>query len=185
VGNHDHEAHISNAFAAYPQIQPHKHILAGKHWQIVLLDSHIEGKPAGFLADKELQWLEQCLTNFSDRFTLIVLHHNVLSTNADWLDQHSLSNADELLALLQRFPNVKALLHGHIHQAVDDYWYDYRVLATPSTCIQFKPNCEDFTLDVLPQGWREIYLYEDGSIKTECKRLRIDKFLPDFTSKGY
>ena len=28
------------------------------------------------------------------------------------------------------------------------------VMATPATCIQFKPDCQYFSLDTLQPGWR-------------------------------
>ena len=87
--------------------------------------------------------------------------------------------------MLQHYPRVKAILHGHIHQEVDSQWHNLRILATPSTCIQFKPNCDQFSLDYLPQGWREITLLADGSIETEVKRLKSNDFLPDFNAEGY
>lgn len=184
-GNHDIQPQMSNALAMYAQFQPHKQILAGQHWQLILLDSHIAGIPRGRLAENALAFLQQALANYPERYALIVLHHNILPTHSAWLDQHSLANSEQLAVLLGQFPQVKALLHGHIHQEVDAWWQGYRVLATPSTCIQFKPNCDQFTLDSLPQGWRELTLLPDGAIETRVKRLNSNKFLPNFNALGY
>ena len=46
-----------------------------------------------------------------------------------------------------------------------------RVLTTPSTCFQFKPQTESFSLDDQSPGYRWINLYDDGSIKTEVARI--------------
>lgn len=184
-GNHDTQPQMSNALSLYGQIQPQKHLLLGKHWQLILLDSHVEGIPGGRLSQAQLDFLANTLHSTPDRYTLIVLHHNLLPTQSAWLDQHSLSNADELAEVLFPFKQVKAFLHGHIHQQVDSFWRGYRVLATPSTCIQFKPHCHDFTLDPIPQGWRELTLHANGSIETQVKRLNSNAFLPNFTAKGY
>lgn len=184
-GNHDIQPQMSNALSMYAQIQPHKQILAGEKWQLILLDSHLCDAPRGELSAEQLAYLADKLAQYPERYALIVLHHNVLPTHSAWLDQHSLANADELAKVLSPFPNVKALLHGHIHQAMDQFWHGYRVLATPATCIQFKPCCDQFTLDPLPQGWREITLYSDGSIGTQVKRLDCNDFLPNFQAWGY
>lgn len=184
-GNHDLQPQMDQALAIYAQIHPHKHILAGKYWQVILLDSHICGIPKGALAESELAWLKAKLQENPNRHSLIVLHHNILPTNSAWLDQHSLANVEQLADMLRPFPNVKAILHGHIHQEMDRQWQGYRVLATPSTCIQFKPNCHDFTLDPIPQGWRELSLMPNGTIQTQVKRLNSNAFLPDFAGKGY
>ncbi|AUI67200.1 MULTISPECIES: 3',5'-cyclic-AMP phosphodiesterase [Glaesserella] len=184
-GNHDLQPQMGNALALYSQIQPAKHILAGDFWQIILLDSHIEGLPRGELSSSQLDFLRMKLDAHPERYSLIVLHHNILPTNSAWLDQHSLSNANQLAEVLKHYPKAKAILHGHIHQEMDKLWQGCRVLATPSTCIQFKPNCHNFTLDILPQGWRELCLNLDGSIDTRVKRLDCNDFLPDFKSLGY
>ena len=58
-------------------------------------------------------------------------------------------------------------------------------MATPATCIQFKPDCQYFSLDTLQPGWREIELYSDGSIRTEVKRIQQAEFLPNMQEDGY
>ena len=42
-------------------------------------------------------------------------------------------------------------------------------MATPATCIQFKPDSNHFALDTLQPGWREIELHLDGRIGNESK----------------
>lgn len=185
-GNHDTQPKMGETLSHYAQIQPHKQILVGNHWQILLLDSHIEGVPKGALSAQTLDWLASKLSVFSDRFTLIALHHNILPTGSAWLDQHSLANPEALAAVLAPFRSqIKGILHGHIHQAVDSEWQGFRILATPSTCIQFKPNCDEFTLDTQPPGWRELTLHPNGQLETTVKRLDFGSFLPDFAGKGY
>ncbi|MDG6454812.1 3',5'-cyclic-AMP phosphodiesterase [Glaesserella parasuis] len=185
AGNRDLQPQMRNALSIYSQIKPEKHILVGDHWQIILLDSHIQDSPKGRLESSELAFLKRKLEVHPERYSLIVLHHNILPTNSAWLDQHSLSNVNDLLATLKAFPKVKAIVHGHIHQEVDAQWNGYRILSTPSTCIQFKPHCNDFTLDAIPQGWRELCLNIDGSIDTVVKRLDNNNFLPNFQALGY
>lgn len=184
-GNHDLQPQMGNALAMYAQIQPHKHILAGTKWQIILLDSQLAGIPKGELSPTQLDFLAQKLAAHPERFSLIVLHHNILPTYSAWLDQHSLSNSRALAEVLNAFSNVKAILHGHIHQEVDNRWQGYRIFATPSTCIQFKPHCQHFTLDTLSPGWRELTLNPDGSLQTRIKRLKRNAFLPNFQALGY
>lgn len=184
-GNHDLQPQMSNALSMYAQIQPHKQVLAGQKWQVILLDSHLPEQPKGELSQAQLNFLAEKLAMYPDRYALIALHHNILPTNSAWLDQHSLANVDQLADVLSDFPMVKGILHGHIHQEVDQMWHGYRVLATPSTCIQFKPNCDEFTLDAIPQGWRELILHPDGSIETQVKRLDCNDFLPNFKAWGY
>ncbi len=183
-GNHD-QMQMEKPLQQYSQIKPQKQILIGDNWQILMLDSQVFGVPHGKLSADQLDWLKVKLAENSERYTLIALHHNIFPTHSAWLDQHSLRNVHDLAKILKPYKNIKAIIHGHIHQEMDQIWNGIRILSTPSTCIQFKPNSHNFALDLVPQGWRELVLYPDGSIETAVKRLATNKFLPDFSAEGY
>ena len=57
-------------------------------------------------------------------------------------------SGDELLERLRTLKRVRATVFGHVHQEYDDDYEGIRILATPSTCRQFKPGSERFTLDL-------------------------------------
>ena len=183
-GNHDFQPKMVEHLTQ-GNVNAGKHILLGEHWQILLLDSQVQGVPHGQLEAEELAWLQAKLAAYPQRYTLVALHHHLLSTGSRWIDQHNLRNPHELAGILAPFPRVKAILYGHIHQQVDSSWHGYHVMATPSTCIQFKPDCNTFTLDTLQPGWREIELYADGHIETRVKRIQQASFLPNFQESGY
>ncbi|BAK12695.1 protein Icc [Pantoea ananatis AJ13355] len=166
-------------------INAHKHVLVGEHWQVVLLDSQVFGVPHGMLSDYQLDWLDNALARFPLRHTLVLLHHHPLASGCTWLDQHSLRNPHQLDAVLQHYPLAKTLVCGHIHQEMDVAWHGRRVLATPSTCVQFKPHCTSFTIDTLAPGWRWFTLHNDGQLDTEVNRLSTQAFCPDLDAEGY
>ena len=183
-GNHDFQPKMFEILKE-ETVSAKKHILLGDKWQILLLDSQVQGVPHGQLEAEELDWLMLKLQEHPQRYSLVVLHHHLLSTGSAWLDQHNLRNANELAEVLAPFKNVKALLYGHIHQQVDSEWLGYQVMATPSTCIQFKADSNTFALDVAQPGWREIDLHADGHIETRVKRIQQASFLPDMQVEGY
>ena len=183
-GNHDFQPKMFEILKE-DSVSAKKHILLGDKWQILLLDSQVQGVPHGQLEAEELDWLKLKLQEYPERYSLVVLHHHLLSTGSAWLDQHNLRNANELAEVLAPFKNVKALLYGHIHQQVDSEWLGYQVMATPSTCIQFKADSNTFALDVVQPGWREIDLYADGHIETRVKRIQQASFLPNMQVEGY
>lgn len=183
-GNHDFQPKMFEILKE-ETVSAKKHILLGDKWQILLLDSQVQGVPHGQLEAEELDWLKLKLQEHPERYSLVVLHHHLLSTGSAWLDQHNLRNANELAEVLAPFKNVKALLYGHIHQQVDSEWLGYQVMATPSTCIQFKADSNTFALDVAQPGWREIDLYADGHIETRVKRIQQASFLPNMQVEGY
>lgn len=183
-GNHDFQPTMFSTLAS-SSIADQKQVLVGDHWQIVLLDSQVFGVPHGELSEYQLEWLEAALAAQPQRHTLVLLHHHPVPSGCSWLDQHSLRNPHMLDVVLQRYPQAKTLLCGHIHQELDLHWQGRRVLASPSTCVQFKPHCTNFTIDAESPGWRWLDLYDDGRIDTQVQRLKTRMFNPDLDSEGY
>lgn len=183
-GNHDFQPAMFQTLAE-ASIADDKHVLLGDHWQIILLDSQVSGVPHGELSEYQLTWLEKTLALEPQRHTLVLLHHHPLPSGCTWLDQHGLRNSHMLDDILQRYPLAKTLLCGHIHQEMDVQWRGRRVLATPSTCVQFKPHCTNFAIDVEPPGWRWLELCADGHVETAVQRLKTQEFSPDLDSEGY
>lgn len=183
-GNHDQQTAMHHQLSA-GGLLPHKHILCGEHWQLLLLDSQVEGEAHGWLSRDQLDWLSARLSEAPQRYSLILLHHPPLSAGCSWLDQHRLQNAAELADRLAPWPRAHTLLCGHIHQALDRQWCGRRVLATPSTCIQFRPGSPTFALDAAAPGWRWLELYPDGTLQTTVERLENYPHCPDMLSEGY
>ncbi len=183
-GNHDYKPSMDSIIPS-SQVHADSHVIAGEHWQIILLDSQVAGVPHGRLAKEQLQFLDSKLSENSNRYTLILIHHHPVAVGSAWLDQHTLHDADELWSLLSKHHNVKAILGGHVHQDFDRYQDGVRVITTPSTCIQFKPNSQEFALDSLSPGWRTLQLFNDGTIESEVGRLKNGRFIPDFNAAGY
>ena len=104
-----------------------------------------------------------------------VPHGELSDFQLEWLEKR----------LAEMPERVKHLLCGHIHQELDVEWNGRRIMATPSTCVQFKPHCANFTLDTVSPGWRWLELHADGSLTTEVCRLAGSTFHPDTASEGY
>ncbi len=168
-GNHDDFQVMQEVFSS-DLVNCRKKVVLGK-WQIVSLDSQIPESPDGYLSTAELSFLEKCLKENPDLFTLIAVHHNCVPCGSGWMDVMMIKNAQELLGLVKRYPNVKAIVNGHVHQAMDIQIGTVRVLSTPSTCFQFRPKTESFSLDDTSPGYRRIDLYPDGSMDTETVRI--------------
>ncbi|WGW00795.1 3',5'-cyclic-AMP phosphodiesterase [Vibrio sp. YMD68] len=183
-GNHDYQPNMGAVFPS-SQIQHIEHLYVGDHWQVIMLDSQVVGMPHGRLSDRQLDLLDEKLSANPNRHTLVLLHHHPILVGSAWLDQHTLKDSELLWQVLDKHSNVKAILCGHVHQDMDREFNGVRVMATPSTCIQFKPNSDEFALDKRAPGWRELDLYDDGQLVTQVKRLPNDRFFPDFTAGGY
>lgn len=169
AGNHDDFVLMQQIFNS-PNMNCAKHTILGS-WQIVTLNSQILGSEKGLLAQSELDFLEKTLDGNPELFTLIAVHHNCLPTGSVWLDTMTIQNSNELLEIATRHENVKVITTGHIHQEMHKMFGDILVLGTPSTCFQFSPNSEHFSIDRTPAGYRVLHLFENGEVSTTVKRL--------------
>lgn len=160
-------------------------ILRSPHWQIVMLNSQVVGKVHGYLEDSELHRLEQALNSAGERYTMVCFHHHPVSMHCRWIDPIGIRNSEKLLELVARYPRVKVLLWGHVHQESDNQLNGMRLLSTPSTCVQFAPLTEDFTVDCRGPGYRWIDLHPDGTISTGVERVNHIEFEVDYSVKGY
>lgn len=182
-GNHD-EAPVMQAELDGAGIHQAKHLL-GEHWQVLLLDSQAQGETCGRLSDEQLAMVEEAVATYPHHHLLVAVHHQAVPVGCAWLDQHNLRNADELAVRLSRHHASKVVLCGHVHQGFDEVKNGIRYLASPSTCIQFKPLSDDFALDHTAPGWRQLSLHPDGRLSTRVWRLPPDAFVPDFSARGY
>ena len=164
-------------------ISPHKTFEQGG-WNFVLLNSSVPGCVHGHLSAETLGWLDFRLGLVSNKPTLIALHHPPIAVNSTWLDTSTLQNPEELFAVLDRHPQVKLVLFGHIHQEFNRQRRGVHYLGTPSTCIQFEPRSSDFALDQEEPGFRLLNLYADGSWETKIERVKICCQL-DLAATGY
>jgi len=182
-GNHDAQS-VMLPSLLNSGIAQTKQIIS-EHWQIILLDSQVAGVPHGHLTEQQLLFLQHKLQEFPEKNTLISVHHHVLPVGSAWLDQHILKNNAQFIALVNAFSNVKAVLSGHVHQAFDVVQDGVRYLTSPSTCVQFKPNNNEFALDTQEPGYRYLKLQKSGDIETHIERIEAGEFITDENATGY
>lgn len=161
-GNHD-ELTLMEQFISGKQINCDKQIQF-EYWQIINLNSKKQGTDGGYLASEELDFLTQTIEEHPDLNALIAVHHNPVPTQSAWLDTMIIENRDSLFLSVDKYPQAKAIIFGHIHQELETIKNDILILGTPSTCFQFKPYCNNYALDDKKPGYRVFQLYSDGKI---------------------
>ncbi|MDM8348446.1 3',5'-cyclic-AMP phosphodiesterase [Pseudomonas sp. sp1636] len=181
-GNHDDVPAMQAACADSDLLEP---VIDLGNWRIILLDSSIPGAVPGYLDQQQLALLERALGEAPERHHLICLHHHPVSIGCRWMEPIGLRNPEALFAVLERFSQVRALLWGHIHQEFDRQREAVRLLASPSTCVQFAPGSEEFQVDTTAPGYRWLRLYADGRLDTGVSRVTGIEFEVDYTVKGY
>jgi Icc protein len=183
-GNHD-DRNAMQAVASHAS-RLCQEIRAGR-WQILMLDSQVAGEVGGELGHTELALLEQALGTARDEslYSLVCLHHQPVAIGTAWLDEQMVSDADSFFQVLDRYPGVRGVLWGHVHQQIDRQRNGVSLMASPSTCVQFAPGSEGFKADDLPPGYRWLDLHSDGRIETAVSRVHGVTFTVELDSGGY
>ena len=176
-GNHANTTALETTLIpALKEISSYSRCLQLEDWQVITLNSHNRGYISGLLVETELQRLDSLLSAEPHKHTLIALHHHPAPIESAWLDRIALHDSQALWHIIHQHHNVRGLLCGHIHQALDIMHKGIRILGTPSCCVQFKPLQHSFSLDDKSPGYRTLNLMPDGHIQTLVKR--IDGFIP-------
>lgn len=181
-GNHDELPQMEQVAGRSGLLEP---IIDTGHWRITLLDSAVSGSVPGFLEPAQLELLEKSLSQAPDRHHLVSLHHHPVSIGCEWMEPIGLRNAEALFAVLDKYPQVRGVLWGHVHQEFDQLRNGVRLLASPSTCIQFAPGSVDFKLDTTAPGYRWLRLHDDGCLETGVSRVQGMTFEADYGGAGY
>ncbi|QZZ23504.1 3',5'-cyclic-AMP phosphodiesterase [Leptothermofonsia sichuanensis E412] len=181
-GNHDALASMEQILSN-EVISPQKSFAVGG-WHFLLLNSQVPGCVHGYLGVETLTWLDEQLQLIGDRPTLVGFHHPPFKVGSDWLDGSTLKNPSALFSVLDRHPQVKLVLFGHIHQEFSSQRRGVFYLGAPSTCIQFEPESEEFALGDEYPGFRLLYLYPDGNWLTTVERVNYSH-QPDLAATGY
>lgn len=182
-GNHDDRAAMQRVVgeARMPVC------LETDHWLIVMLDSQVPGEVGGELGSDELARLESCLAANSGpaKHVLVCLHHQPVPVGCDWLDEQMVSDAAAFFGCLDQHREVRGVLWGHVHQEIERERGGVRLMASPSTCVQFAPNQVHFKADTAAPGYRWLELHPAGRIESGISRVTDVVFDVDTESGGY
>ncbi|NVK42697.1 MAG: phosphodiesterase [Oceanospirillaceae bacterium] len=146
-------------------------------WRLLMLDSTArpDGRGGGSLAQEELDWLEASLATAGERPVLIALHHNPVPVDSEWQDQIMLGNAADFWRVVDRYPRVRGVIFGHVHQVQALQRGDVALYSAPSTAVQFQARQAEFSLEPDPQlaqpGYRVYRLQDDGRLKSRVLRV--------------
>ncbi len=171
-GNHDNPALLHQVFSDDLYHGPNQSLDLG-HWRLILLDSVLPMAQfgAGHLPPDTLTWLEDTLSQHPNQPTARARQPPPVSTGIDWLDQIRLQRADDFLARLERFEQVKVVTFGHAHLEIDQRWGAVCCYGCPSTVHQVTPTQPSPNHD--QPGFRLITLHPNGQHQTEVRRVAL------------
>lgn len=168
AGNHDNLAHMQKHFPAKSLCLHRPHFAIADNWHVHLLHTPT-ATSIGHISTASLNALEEYLTDHSDGYHLIAVHHHPISCGG-WMDKHEWQNRQTFTATVADHPAVKGVIYGHIHTASEIQQAHCLYMACPATCWQFATQ-DTFALSPLQPGYRVINLTKNGQINTTVHRL--------------
>jgi 3',5'-cyclic-AMP phosphodiesterase len=106
--------------------------------RLVVLDTTRPGEDPGELDAERLDWLDAELAAAPEVPTLLAMHHPPLLTGVPAWDAIGLPDADRraLGEVVERHPQVRRLVAGHVHRTMTGELAGRSVLTVPSTYVQ-------------------------------------------------
>src|SRR5690606_601033 len=120
-----------------------------------------------------------------ERHLVLSLHHHPVRIGGGEMESVAVRSADRLWQRLDAEARVRTVLWGHIHQQLEQQRESVRLLASPSTCVQFAAGSSDFATDQQAPGYRWLRLHDDGRMETGVSRLAPGSFPPEAGASGY
>jgi 3',5'-cyclic AMP phosphodiesterase CpdA len=125
--------------------------------RLVVLDTTRPGEDPGTLDAERLGWLDAELATAPEQPTLIAMHHPPLVTGVPSWDDFGLPAADRraLAAVVDRHPQVRRLVAGHVHRPMTAELAGRPLLTAPSTYLQatLSFGSQEFELTTEPAGF--------------------------------
>lgn len=149
-----------------------QHYFSWENWRIILMDSTAPGLDDGFFAESDFAYMENQLSSADYQHALLVMHHQPIAIQTPYIDEIRLINEALFWEKIRRFPQIKAIIFGHVHQVFESVYRGIQIMSAPSTCTQFLPKNNKFAIDAtLTPGYRWLELKKDGSILTKIYRI--------------
>ncbi len=163
-GNHDDAGLLADIFPGSPTDK----ISVSEHgpWQIIRLNSCLPGKPEGRLSEEMLLELENHLRNHKPCPRLIAVHHQPIMVGSPWIDKYRLFDPQAFLQIIDQYPDIKAVVWGHVHQLFEMDRNGTAMLGGPSSAINSLPGAQKFTVDPAGPACRWLDLASDGTFET-------------------
>ena len=158
IGNHDNRVAFRRILGNTGSTSdaPHYYSFDYQEYHFVALDSQQPGAPGGHLDPAQLTWLRQDLDTHRGQPTLVFVHHHPWPLGLAWIDTMHLHNGEELMRLLQTYPEIRWVICGHVHTDQVMQRDGMTVMTIPSTCIQLSKVSQTPKMFPGPPGFRLI-----------------------------
>ncbi len=139
-GNHDEVGNLTEALDQHRYLprdgEPQQYVIDEHDVRIVAVDTSRPGHHEGMLDSRRIAWLDEALRAAPGRPTLVMMHHPPFETGIWWMDCSLASGNEAFEATIRRHPQVRRVIAGHIHRAIQIAWDETIVSVSPSTAYQ-------------------------------------------------
>lgn len=139
-GNHDDRTALLEVFADHEYLPRDSrflhYVIEGYPVRLIGLDTLVPGQGGGLMCGERLAWLEARLAEAPSRPTVLFMHHPPFLTGIEHMDRQGLAGADAMGKVVQRHPQVEAVLCGHLHRPIHVRWYGSVASTAPSPAHQ-------------------------------------------------
>lgn len=139
-GNHDRRDAMRAAFPenSYLRQSPDRirYAIENHALRIVALDTLVEGESGGALDEASIAWLDRTLSAAPSHPTVVLMHHPPFATYIGHLDKFQLRDPAPLAAVIERHPQVHAILCGHVHRPIQARFAGTVASTAPSVAHQ-------------------------------------------------
>jgi Icc protein len=142
-GNHDDRRALHRHFGVPgAEGDPVQYSVDLGPFRLVVLDTTRPGEDPGALDAERLDWLDAELAAAPELPTLVAMHHPPFLTGVPAWDEVGLPAAARraLGEVVERHPQVRRLVAGHVHRTITGELAGCAVLTVPSTYVQFRLN---------------------------------------------
>lgn len=168
-GNHD-EPNLFERFSQDELFTQDK-VIELDDWLLVLFNSyHPTQKGAGHISNEQLVNIKQQIKlkpNADSAHWLVFLHHHLVPFNS-FIDQYDLQDSTEFTHWLAQTPNIKAIVHGHVHTAASGYFNGKPWHACAASSVQFGHSSQGFVITDNNPSYNQISLASDGTVSVKA-----------------
>jgi 3',5'-cyclic-AMP phosphodiesterase len=175
MGNHDNRIAFRRVMQPGRAASDEGHYYSFDHqgYHFIALDSLQPGEASGHLEAEQLDWLRDDLEAHRGEPTLVFVHHHPWDIGLKWLDAMKLRNGDDLVGVLQGFPQVRWMICGHIHLDHVSQRGGLTMMSTPSTCFQISKWSQTRKFVAAPPAFRLVQI-QGLEISTRVLHLNDD-----------
>ena len=174
-GNHDRREPLREAFAdtvAMPETGPIDWAVDIGGLRIVGLDTLVEGRSGGSLADGSLALLSTSILSADGRPVLVAMHHPPFRTGIGFMDRIGLERPADMLAAIPAADGPLRIVAGHVHLPMTGTLGAHPVCIAPSVCSGFPLDLRPDAPAGFMTGPRGYMLHVwDGAFGSACASL--------------